>query len=303
MFKRVAETQVCRSPTIAVGGVEMPEPVAAAIRRLSEIRTLPEVARKVRSIAADPEGSIAEMSATLSLDAAMASKILKLANSAFYGLPARVGSIERAIVVLGFKTVQNLALVGSLCGLYREEGIGDCFGGRDLWEHCLGVALASRRIARRSSLGDGEDAFLGGVTHDVGLLAIRDAFPEKLMATINLAATGMSFLEAEQALLDTSHAEVGAALTKVWKFPEFLREICRWHHSPTGANAPFASLVHVVHVADWLCAEKRIGFHLTCYSEPLCRESLDHLKLRAEDLEEIGERLVEELPEAESVFA
>ncbi|MCZ6806522.1 MAG: HDOD domain-containing protein [Deltaproteobacteria bacterium] len=288
--------------SVVIGGVPVPREAAEALHRLSEIRTIPEAARKVRQIASDPAASVKDMAAAISSDPAMASKLLKLANSAFYGLPTRVGNVERAIVLLGFKTVQNLALAGSICRLFRESAASKGFGGRDLWEHCLAVAVAAKTIAARIGKLDVDEAFLGGITHDVGLLAIRDAFPEKLAATIDLAAAGKPFLEAERALLGTTHAELGAALTAVWKFPEFLRETCRCHHAPELAQPQFARLVHCIHIADCLCGRNHIGFYLTSEKSEIQEESLEAIGLDDDDLEGIERSLDRDLPEARGIF-
>ena len=287
---------------VVVGGVPVPREAAEALHRLSEVRTLPEAAQKVRQIASDPDASVKEMAEAISSDPAMASKLLKLANSAFYGLPTRVGNVERAIIVLGFKTVQNLALAGSICRLFHESSASNGFGGRDLWEHCLAVAVTAKTIAARIGKLDIGEAFLGGITHDVGLLAVRDAFPEKLAATIDLAVAGKPFLEAERALLGTSHAELGAALTAVWKFPEFLRETCRCHHAPELAQAQFSRLVHCIHVADCLCGRNHIGFYLTTEKSEIHEHSLEALGLVDDDLEAIERSLDRDLPEARSIF-
>jgi HD-like signal output (HDOD) protein len=287
----------------AVAGTSAPRAAADLVRGVSELQALPEVAWKVRNIAADPKGTATELAEVIKSDPALATKLLKLANSAFYGLPSQVSSVHRAIVLLGFKTVQNLALAGSLCGIFRGTRISPTFTGYDLWKHCLAVGVAARKIAKLVNALNPEEAFLAGVTHDVGMLAVRDAKPDKLASAIAKAQKGMTFLEAEQAELGTDHTEVGSALTSVWRFPDDLRLVCRHHHAPGEARGKAALLIHAVHLADWLCGQKRIGFYLTQPEGPACGESLQVLGLEESVLDDIGETLDDDIAEAERVFS
>jgi len=291
------------SPTATIGATSVPVAAAELIRGVSEIRALPEVAQKVRDIAADPKGTVADLAEIITSDPALASKLLKLANSAFYGLPTRVACVRRAIVVLGFKTVQNLALAGALCGIFRGARISPTFTGYDLWKHCLGVAVAARKIAKATGAVDPDEEFLAGITHDVGLLAIPDARPEALAAVVTAAEQGTCFLAAEREALGTDHTEVGLALTSVWRFPEHLRLICRYHHAPVEAADASAPLIHTVHLADGMCGRKRIGMHVMRSDGPACAESREALGLRDADLAEIAGKLAEDIQEAERVFS
>lgn len=288
---------------VAAAGTSAPKAAADLVRGVSELQALPEVAWKVRSIAGDPKGTASQLAEVIKSDPALSSKLLKLANSAFYGLPSQVSNIQRAIVLLGFKTVQSLALAGSLCGVFGGTRISPTFSGYDLWKHCLGVGVAARKIA---SLVDGlnpEEAFLAGVTHDVGMLAVRDAKPDRLAAAIARALEGMGFLEAERAELGTDHTEVGLALTTVWRFPDDLRLVCRHHHAPGEAKGKIAPLIHAVHLADWLCGQQRVGFYLTQAEGPVCGESLRVLGLEESALDDIARALADDIREAEHVFS
>jgi HD-like signal output (HDOD) protein len=284
-------------------GTSAPRAAAELVRGVSELQALPEVAWKVRNIAADPKGTASDLAEVIRSDPALASKLLKLANSAFYGLPSQVSSIQRAIVLLGFKTVQNLALAGSLCGVVCGARISPTFTGYDLWKHCLGVGVAARKIAKMVDALNPEEAFLAGVTHDVGILAVRDAKPDGLAAAIAQAQKGITFLEAERAELGTDHAEVGLALTSVWRFPDDLRLVCRHHHAPGKARGQVAPLIHAVHLADWLCGQTHIGFHLTQPEGPASDESLQVLGLEESALDDVASTLADDIKEAERVFS
>ncbi|UCG34349.1 MAG: HDOD domain-containing protein [Phycisphaerales bacterium] len=281
------------APTVAVD----------LVRGVSALQALPEVAQKVRDIAADPQGTVTNLAEIITSDPALASKLLKLANSAFYGLPSQVSSIHRAIVILGFKTVQNLALAGALCGIFRGARISPIFSGYDLWKHCLAVAVAARKLAKAADVFNPEEAFLAGVTHDVGMLAVRDAKPDRLAAAIAKAQQGMAFLQAERTEFGTDHTEVGWALTSVWRFPDNLRLVCRHHHAPADTTGKIALLIHTIHLADWLCGQKRIGLYLTQPQGPACSESLQVLGLEKSVLGDIRTTLDDDIAEAERVFS
>ena len=283
-------------------GTTVSKAAAQIIHGISELQALPEVALRVRNCAADPQAKASDLARIITSEPALASKLLKLANSAFYGLPSQVGSIHRAIIVLGFKTVQNLALAGSLCGLFRGTSISRSFSGQDLWKHCLAVAVAAGNLAKRVPGLKPDEAFMSGITHDAGILATRDARPGELEAAITAAEAGLPFLQAEQSQLGTDHTEVGLALTSMWRFPDHFRFVCRHHHAPAVAPEPCKPLVHAVHLADWLCAQHRIGFYLTAPKGPAPSDSLHALGLTDADLSQVAQSLADDIREAEGIF-
>src|SRR5439155_6912490 len=118
-----------------------------AVKKVTNIATLPEVTSKIISIVEDPKSSAAALHRIVSHDPALVTRILKVVNSAFYGLPGQIGSIERAIVLLGLNAVKNIAVAASLRQLFRGVKLCEGFTASDLWTHCVAVGVCARDLA------------------------------------------------------------------------------------------------------------------------------------------------------------
>src|SRR6187397_2189159 len=144
--------------------------VLDAVKKVSSIATLPEVTAKIISTVEDPKSTASQLHKIVSHDPALVTRIMKVVNSAFYGLPGQIGSIERAIVLLGLNAVKNIAVAASLGELFRGTKLCEGFTAKDLWTHCISVAATSRHLAREMKLPFADEAFLAGMIHDVGIL-------------------------------------------------------------------------------------------------------------------------------------
>src|SRR5205807_4666228 len=125
---------------------------------------------KIIQTVEDPKSSATQLHKIVAHDPALVTRILKVVNSAFYGLPGQIGSIERAIVLLGLNAVKNIAVAASLGQLFRGAKLCEGFTAKDLWTHCIAVGVAARELARQLKLPIADEAFLAGMIHDVGIL-------------------------------------------------------------------------------------------------------------------------------------
>jgi putative nucleotidyltransferase with HDIG domain len=190
---------------------------------------------------------IAVLAKKVSLDAALTAKTLRLANSSFYGLQAKVRTISQAISVLGFDSVRALVVGAGVIGGF-ETGRRNGFDFDGFWRHAIASALCARALARR--LGSpAEQAFVAGLLHDLGRLVLVTRFPEHYAEV--LAQRGLRdcpLLEAERAVLGIDHAQVGRALAQHWRIPEAICRAIGNHHQPMEQD--FGDLPAVVHVAN-----------------------------------------------------
>src|ERR1700742_1707997 len=144
--------------------------IATAIRKVSSIATLPEITTQIIQTVEDPRSSAAKLHKIVSHDPALITRILKVVNSSFYGLPGQIGSVERAIVLLGLNAVKNIAVAASLGSLFRGVKLCEGFTAKDLWSHCIAVAVTARELAKQMKLPIADEAFLAGLIHDIGIL-------------------------------------------------------------------------------------------------------------------------------------
>src|SRR3954467_15642933 len=157
-----------------------PALVADAVKKVTTIATLPEVTARIVSTVEDPKSTAAALHKIVAHDPALATRILKVVNSAFYGLPGQIGSVERAIVLLGLNAVKNIAVAASLGQLFRGVKLCEGFTAKDLWTHCIAVGVTARELARRLKLPIADEAFLAGLIHDLGILVSLQIMPEQL---------------------------------------------------------------------------------------------------------------------------
>src|SRR5689334_16682474 len=187
--------------------------VGAAIREISHIATLPEITLKIIKLVEDPSSTAQDLHKIIANDPALCARVLKVVNSAFYGLPGQIGSINRAIVLLGLNAVKNIAIAASLAKLFRGGRLCPQFSARDLWTHSIAVAATVKLLADKLKLGLADEAFLAGLMHDIGIMVEMQAFRGKLSEVFEYQhANNCDFLVAEQHVIGTDHQELGKAL-------------------------------------------------------------------------------------------
>src|SRR5687767_6650477 len=164
--------------------------VLETVKKVTSIATLPEITNQIIRTVEDPKSTASQLHKIVSHDPALVTRILKVVNSAFYGLPGQIGSIERAIVLLGLNAVKNLAVAASLGQLFRGAKLCDGFTPKDLWTHCIAVGVAARDMARQMKLPTADEAFLAGMIHDMGILVALQVYPEEVRRVCDAAKAG-----------------------------------------------------------------------------------------------------------------
>jgi len=286
------------------GTLDTPQVIKVTLAKIGDIATLPEITAKIIAAVDDPKSTARDLHNIIKNDPALATKILKVVNSAFYGLPGQISEIDRAIVLLGLSAVKNIAISASISRLFTAERISDKFSARDIWKHSVAVAVATRQFT--CSIGKkafAEEAFLAGLIHDLGLLVERQAYPDQLAEVIKLAAKGdRLFCDIENEVIGADHQVLGAALAVKWKFPRGLQTVLGYHHKIDNLAEENRLGPVLVYVADVLCCHDRLGFHLTGENQPLDDALLESVGLTEADLDNVSEQLPEQIELAESIL-
>ena len=219
------------------------------LRKLKDLPPMPQIVFKARQVIADPDSEMAELADLLESDQAIATKVLKLANSAYYGLSGKVSSIRHASSLLGYKALgQLISMVGS------ASVLGKTLAGYDLdsagaWRHSLMAASASRIIAAKKNPDLEGDAFSAGLIHDVGKLVLDGYVMDRKAEFQRITAGGRnSMLAAEQHLLGLDHAEIGYEVCQHWNIPEAISLAIKHHHHP--ARGDQDRLSYIVFMAN-----------------------------------------------------
>ncbi len=272
------------------------------VKQVNSIGTLPEVTAKIIAIVEDPASSPSDLHKVVSHDPALVTRVLKVVNSAFYGLPGQIASINRAIVLLGLNAVKNIAVAASLGQLFRGVKVCEQFTARDLWTHCVSVAVAASDLAKSMRIPLVDEAFLAGMVHDVGLLVSLQLRPDQLRQICEQAMVcSTPFCELEREMVGVDHQQLGQALCDLWKFPRTCQLVAGHHHKPSALPADSRLLVTLVAVADVLCCEERRGFNLTAKNQSIAGIDFGSVGLSEASIAQTRERLPDLMKNA-SVF-
>ncbi|MFW6146633.1 MAG: HDOD domain-containing protein [Planctomycetota bacterium] len=268
------------------------------IEQIDRLLTLPQIITHINGVIESETAGAADLQRVIKADPVLSTKILQLVNSAYYGLPGRVGSLEKAVVLLGMTAVKNLAIAASVEQMFDRLHLPGPLTGRDMWRHCLAVATAARELAQRASMVYLEEVFMAGLIHDLGLLAAAQAVPQDVSKLVETCMSSeMAWEAAELEILGMSHATAGAHLARKWHFPGYLGEMISDHH--TWPEKPISSdLAGVVYLADTIACRLGDGLALTAQHQTIDGEMLNRLNLAENDVSDVWNNLpayVEEL--------
>ena len=290
--------------TSTAGGEQKEQIVQDAIREISHIATLPEITLKIIRLVEDPDSTAQDLNKIISNDPALGARVLKVVNSAFYGLPGQIASINRAIVLLGLNAVKNIAVAASLAKLFRGGEICPSFSARDLWTHSIAVATATRLLANRAGLGLPDEAFLAGLIHDLGIMVEVQAQRAPFIKVIQAldADPSLSLRQAEEQILGANHEDFGAALCRTWKFPKSFIYVTGYHHRPWELAEENRPLTGLVHLADVLATRAQVGFSRSIETDQFNADLLAQLALTGEDIDSVSAEMPEAMEEAASLL-
>lgn len=222
--------------------------ILAKLDRIKEIPTLPTIVFELNKHLRDPDTSIKTVCDTIEKDQAIALKILKLVNSAFYGFKSKISDLRNAVVLLGYNAVRNAIVSISVINSFPKRVKLMDFDISQFWKHSLAVAVTSKNIAQLSGKESPDNCFVGGLLHDVGKVILAQYFPD-LFETVwsTLQNEHLTFYEAEQKSLPIDHAKIGAHLAAKWQLPQGLIEAIRWHHDfqPQSKSANFVQNIYL----------------------------------------------------------
>ncbi|MBL9120023.1 MAG: HDOD domain-containing protein [Phycisphaerae bacterium] len=291
------------------GGVPEPALIAAnAVKGISHIATLPEITLSIIELVENPKSTSHDLNKVISNDPALCSRILKVVNSAFYGLPRQIGSIDRAISLLGLNAVKNLAIAASLAKLFKGGSLCNRFDAKDLWTHSVATAAACRLIATTLKVNFVDEAFLAGLIHDIGIMVELQSDREKLATVFNkldVDKDGNStsdFIAVERSVFGCDHCLFGATLCETWKFPKSFVFVCGHHHDPKQLPYENRTLPWMVYIADRLSAAAKKGFRLDVNSTDIPDEALAAIGMSRDQLAAVQAALPAALSAAEATM-
>lgn len=268
-------------------------------RETADLPPLPLVANRLVSALGNTEIAVSDIIRLISMDPGIAAKVLRLVNSGYYGFPRQVTTLSHAIVILGFNAVRNLALTiaaSDKFALPRHSPLDATAS----WEHAIGVALCAQLLAKRKNLPAraGEEAFLGGLLHDIGKTFLCQHFPTSYRAALAAAWEQKCRVSvAEQTHCGATHSLVGKRIAEKWNLPATLATTIWRHHEPVHAQNCF-EVTALVHAGDALVRAAGVGFVGDPLPPVFAPEVANYLQMGALALAEVQEEMKAKVQDA-----
>jgi putative nucleotidyltransferase with HDIG domain len=277
------------------------------VSKLEKLPTLSSVATQLIRLTMDESSDADQVAAIIETDQSFSSKVLQLVNSPSYGFAERVTSISNAVSLLGFHALRTVVLGMTVSDMFAASEELTAFDRVAFWKHSLGVAVCAEVIAERLESRYAKEAFLAGLLHDIGKVALDTCAREDFDRVIQLAtARHISVLEAEREVLGTDHAVVGKWVAERWGLPDMFTHAIWLHHQPAGSLPETGfdrELVEIVHLANIVVRGQMIGSGGDSRVYPVSQRLLNSLGLKEEDLEEIKPTLWKLVEERASIIS
>ncbi|MDY6951089.1 MAG: HDOD domain-containing protein [Thermodesulfobacteriota bacterium] len=225
--------------------------LALLVKSIEDLPAMPHIITRIHQILSDPDSSMWQLTPVLAQDQSLVAEIIRVSNSALYGSDQRISNLNLALTRLGAKTIRSIVVTASTRSFFSINQTTSGTWSRPLWQHSKECAIASRRVAERVGYHDPEEAFVGGLLHDIGKLVLLLILPEEYARIRKRQAASKTIsIRAENHVLGFDHTSIGELLMKKWKMPESLTTCVR-HHHPHDVGQP-GMLSFIVAYGDYL---------------------------------------------------
>lgn len=264
--------------------------IKKVLAAITDLKPLPATVTQALKLMEEPDISLNEIASTLSVDQALTARILRQANSAYYGFAYTVTTLHEAIARLGFRRIKNILFTLSYSSLLGQRVASYNLGNGELWRHSVAVALTAQRLSDRVAYSAPDEAYVGGLLHDIGKLVLDQYFKvdwDELL--VNGQTYQLPLIEAEEKVFGLNHAQVGGEVAAKWSLPPRLVEAIAYHHNPNFAvKSP--ELTAIVHIANTICLRLNIGLHDPIFLPNPNNDALNLLSLEPEEIDILADR-------------
>jgi len=228
------------------------------IAKVESFPSLPGATTKLLSLLDDPNAAVAEIEEILRMDPGLTANVLKLSNSPYFGFASEIGSVHKAIVLLGAKRLMQLVMTSCVNSVMTKSVPGYDLSPGEMWRHSIAVSVAAEGLIEELNTPEADEIFTAALLHDVGKLVLGEFVKDDIKKIEKIVSKDVSFEGAEQIALGTNHAEIGAKILESWGLPAEIVSAVRWHHDPDAADET-STVIDIVHVANVLCLMIGIG--------------------------------------------
>lgn len=229
------------------------------IEEIDHLKPISDVAGKVMTLLDDPDSGLSDLVDIIRYEPALTTNVLKLANSAYFGLPGKIDDAKQAIVYLGMTQVVELVLLVCCAESFTGSHDGYELGSGELWRNAVSAAIIAADISEIKGVKQGSVPFTGALLRDIGKVIMDShllSVKEQILERIN--TQGLTFLDAERQVLGFDHSQASEYIAKKWNFPIPLQCVLRYYHRPLEAKGCFLE-ASIVHLADTICRKMEIG--------------------------------------------
>jgi HD-like signal output (HDOD) protein len=277
--------------------------IASIIEKIDHLKPVSDVAGKVLALLDDPDCGMADLSDIIRHEPALTANVLKLANSAYFGLPGKINDPKQAIVYLGMTQVVDLVLLISCSASFKGAHDGYGLNSGALWKSAVSAAIIANDLAQTKGLKQKSLFFTGALLRDIGKVVLNQYVRSAIDQILNRVKTqNITFKEAERQVLGFDHTQVGAAVAKNWHFPPALQCIIQYYHTPLQAKGCFLE-ASIVHLADTMCRKMEIGAGVDDPSYPEDERVARSLGLSESDIQLVIKGFGEKMERVNALFA
>ncbi len=253
----------------------------------SEFSSIRKVVGGILKIIENPRSTANDLKRIIQIDPPLTAKILRIANSAYYAPSKSINDIVQAIIYIGFNTIKELALSQKVCEIFKNEESIDGYSRTALWKQSIAVALMGKLIFRREFGMAGENVYIAGLLHNLGIIAEDQFLHNEFRIILSKSGKEGKNLEmVEREVLGCDHAEVGRMIAEDWNFPKELTMSIGCHHHPVKVAHEYSRVTTVLYIADYCCRENEIGYDDAPMSDRrMFHECLDKLYIKSQALD------------------
>ncbi|MDY0391509.1 HDOD domain-containing protein [Desulfobulbus oligotrophicus] len=274
------------------------------IEKSKTVRTLPHIATKLVQLMNDEESTLQDFEQVIRLDPTLVARLLTLVNSSFYSLSRKVDSISRAVALMGMKNLHNFVISDAIWKIFRGHSEMNGFSPERLWLHSAATGTCCKMIAERIFSINGDDAYLCGILHDIGLIVILDAEPVAFLQLIEQLEPDFPPLITvlEQQLLQTDHCEIGYTLAKNWQMSTPIAEAIRDHHLDSVSLISPQSPTGILQISEYIIDQLNFSAINDRIPGQLNTSLADHIQDNIEEYKVLAADLPEELEKIKDVY-
>ena len=268
---------------------------------INKMPSLPISVTKVIEICNDPRTSPADLNSVIRIDPVLMGNVMKLINSAYYGLTDQVTSLVRAIIMLGINTVKNLSLSTAILGTLSTKEQFQALNMDGFWRHSLCVGAAAKLIAKHIKVDQKnlESYFIAGLLHDIGKIPLNNKLPEEYLLAISISdRKNQSLVKSETEAMEINHTESGHLIVHSWKLGEEIKDAVVYHHSSEDYEGKNKEIVYAVAAANYFSNYFEIGFSGDRYPEKPPEFIFNELNITIDWFEEIEDSVNAEIDKA-----